>query len=157
MATVVKPPSRVVWDDRKTVFLAGTIDNGASIDWQSRVEKELDDLDVLILNPRRAEWDSSWKQTIDNQPFREQVEWELEGLDRVDEIFVYFAPHSQSPITLLELGLHARKGNVTIVCEKEFWRKGNIEVLAQRYNLSLFEELEEGLAILKDKLNKNPS
>ena len=152
MASTIKPPLNIVWDNRKTIFLAGTIDNGSSIDWQAQVEKELDYLDVLILNPRREEWDSTWEQTIENEQFREQVEWELDGLDQADEIFIYFAANSKSPITLLELGLHASKKNLTIVCEKEFWRRGNIEVVANRYNLPLFQTLEEGLATLKSKL-----
>jgi hypothetical protein len=35
-----------------------------------------------ILNPLRADWDSTWKEEKDFEPFREQTEWELEGLER---------------------------------------------------------------------------
>jgi len=152
MAIVVKPPIRVEWNTNKSVFLAGTIDNGQSIDWQSSVEKSLSDLDILILNPRRDKWDSSWKQSINNPMFKEQVEWELDGLERVNQIFIYFAAHSKSPITLLELGLHASKENVTIVCPQGFWRRGNIEVIAYRYNIPLYETLSEGIASLREKI-----
>ena len=152
MAIVVKPPTKVEWNTNKSVFLAGTIDNGQSIDWQSSVEKSLSDLAILILNPRRNEWDSTWKQSINNPMFKEQVEWELNGLEKVDQIFIYFAAHSKSPITLLELGLYASKNNVTIVCPQGFWRRGNIEVVANRYNIPLYETLEEGLATLRKKM-----
>lgn len=60
MSTIFRAPELVGWDGRRSVFLAGTIDNGDSPDWQKRVETSLSDLDVLVLNPRRSEWGSSW-------------------------------------------------------------------------------------------------
>ena len=155
MAQVIKPPMTVGWNTKKSVFLAGTIDNGDSEDWQSLAENYLSDLDVLILNPRRDQWDSTWEQSISNPKFKEQVEWELEGLERVDQILIYFAPHSKSPISLLELGLNASKNNVTIICPQGFWRRGNIEVLAHRVNSPLYETLDEGLAQLRKRLHNN--
>ncbi|VAW62598.1 hypothetical protein MNBD_GAMMA11-2737 [hydrothermal vent metagenome] len=152
MATIVKPPEKVQWKSLKSVFLAGTIDNGNSTDWQSSLEQSLSDLDVLILNPRRDEWDATWAQPINNPVFKQQVEWELEGLERADYIFIYFAPNSQSPITLLELGLHARKQNIILVCPEGFWRRGNIEVVANRYNIPLYETIEEGRDVLIEQI-----
>src|SRR5687768_13327093 len=41
----------------------------------------------------------------DEEPkFREQVEWELAGLERADLIAMWFAPDTKSPITLLDRG-----------------------------------------------------
>jgi hypothetical protein len=37
---------------------------------------------ILVLNPRREDWDSSWIQSIDNPQFREQVEWEIYALTK---------------------------------------------------------------------------
>lgn len=152
LATTIIPPSKVFWGNRKSVFLAGTIDNGASIDWQSEVESELSDLDIVILNPRRDQWDSDWEQTIKNEQFKEQVEWELNGLDKVDQILIFFAANSKSPISLLELGLHASNNNLIIVCENGFWRRWNIEVVANRYNIPLYDNLSDGIELLKSKL-----
>lgn len=42
------------------------------------------DVECTILNPLRANWDSTWKEDKEFQPFREQTEWELEGLERAD-------------------------------------------------------------------------
>ncbi|EDM76483.1 hypothetical protein PPSIR1_00952 [Plesiocystis pacifica SIR-1] len=93
-------------------------------DWQARVGVALADVpDLLVLNPRRREWDASWRQAIDEPKFRGQVEWELDGLDSADRIAFYFAPDTKAPISLLELGLYARAGRA-IVC----WPEG---VLAQ--------------------------
>jgi hypothetical protein len=152
MANLVKPPEIVNWNGKKSIFLAGTIDNGQSIDWQASVEEALSDLDILILNPRRDEWNATWEQSIENKQFKEQVEWELKGLEKVSQILIYFAPNSKSPISLLELGLHASSGKLTIVCPQGFWRRGNIEVVASRFTIPLYESLEEGLAVIREKL-----
>jgi hypothetical protein len=64
MARVLKPPAPLSFDSAITsVFLAGSIDMGAAEDWQSRVEQGLRDLEIVILNPRREEWDASWVQS----------------------------------------------------------------------------------------------
>ncbi|MEM8860633.1 MAG: nucleoside 2-deoxyribosyltransferase domain-containing protein [Chloroflexota bacterium] len=153
MPTIFKPPTPPIYDGKKSVFLAGTIDNGNSADWQSEVEQLLADEEIIILNPRHDDWDTSWEQTISNPKFKEQVEWELGGLDRADTIFMYFAAGSKSPITLLELGLHAASGKVIIVCPDGFWRRGNLEVLAARYQIPLFQTIEEGIDQLKVMLS----
>ena len=70
---IVKPPKRVTFGEQKTIFLAGSIDNGAAKDWQASVIKSLSKIDVCILNPRRNEWDASWEQSINNPIFKEQV------------------------------------------------------------------------------------
>lgn len=44
---IVKPPHRVPWGEKPSVFLAGTIDNGNSVDWQSQVERALANLGNL--------------------------------------------------------------------------------------------------------------
>ena len=68
---------------------------GTAEDWQSAMTDALRDLDdVVVLNPRRDAWDATWPQTIDFAPFREQVEWELEGLERATIIVMYFAATS---------------------------------------------------------------
>jgi len=154
LLSIIKPPQIVKFDERVSIFLAGTIDNGDSVDWQSEVTKSLAGLDVLILNPRRDEWDSTWEQSITNPKFKEQVEWELDGLDSVDIIFLYFAPNSKSPISLLELGLYASSKKIIIVCPEDFWRLGNIEVVADRYQIPLFNNLNDGLTTLRQTVKR---
>ncbi|MGL4424391.1 MAG: nucleoside 2-deoxyribosyltransferase domain-containing protein, partial [Gemmataceae bacterium] len=105
MARVLKPPVPLDWHpEEHVVFLAGSIEMGRAEDWQSLVEQALADLPIVILNPRRDAWDASWEQSIQNPLFREQVEWELAGLERATVVGMYFAPSTQAPITLLELG-----------------------------------------------------
>ncbi len=153
MATILKPPSPLVFSTlQKSLFLAGSIEMGRAAPWQSRVEESFANSDWVILNPRRDEWDASWVQSIENPQFREQVEWELEAQERASLIIMYFVPDTQSPITLLELGLFARSGKLLVCCPNGFWRRGNIEVTCARYGIPLLESLEEMLTLARQRL-----
>ena len=60
--------------NRFTIFLGGSIEMGKAENWQQRMESELQAPgEVCVFNPRRDDWDSSWKQEIANLPFYEQV------------------------------------------------------------------------------------
>jgi hypothetical protein len=125
-------------DHHPRLFLAGSIEMGAAEDWQTRLTGKLleSGIGCDILNPRRDDWDSSWRQSIDDPQFSEQVRWELNAMERSDVICFYFSPGTQSPITLLELGLWARDcGHTTkiVCCPDGFWRKGNVDVVCDRY------------------------
>jgi len=152
MADIVRAPEPYNLNSKPTVFLAGTIDMGKGENWQPKAEEWLSDLDILILNPRRLDWDSSWKQSIDDPKFREQVEWELTAQEEASVIFMYFAPGSQSPITLLEYGLFAKTGKVILCCPDGYFRKGNLEVTANFYGLPLYEDLIEGLDAVRNTI-----
>ena len=68
MARVVKPPESLESHDlRRSIFLAGSIDQGVAPDWQSQVCDAFASSDVVLLNPRRDEWDATWEQSITNE------------------------------------------------------------------------------------------
>lgn len=146
MAIVYKPPTpltdEMFSEKNQTVFLAGTIYMGDSEDWQQKMCDELND-NYHVFNPRRDEWDSSWKQSIENDQFREQVEWELDALDQCDLIVMCLLPGSQSPISLLELGLHAEHDKMIVYCPEGFWRKGNVDIVCARYGVPQFTDIDE--------------
>ena len=127
---------------RPWVFLAGSIEQGRAELWQDRVADAFESRAGTLLNPRRPEWDASWRQSIDEPRFREQVEWELEALERADSILMYFDPATKAPITLLELGLFARSGKLHVGCPEGYWRKGNVEIVAARWAIPLYDTLE---------------
>lgn len=141
--TVVYPPTRSFPSSRPSVFLAGSIEMGAAIDWQAQLIAALDNLPITVFNPRRKDWDSSWAQTKDNPQFREQVEWELDHLERADVIALYLDPATKSPISLLELGLHAGGENLIVCCPPGFWRKGNVDIVCERYGIAQVETLDD--------------
>ncbi|MEJ7599917.1 MAG: nucleoside 2-deoxyribosyltransferase domain-containing protein [Kofleriaceae bacterium] len=147
---VIKPPHPPALTARdRVVFLAGSIEMGAAEDWQARLTAALGDRDLVVLNPRRDEWDASWRQSIEEPKFREQVEWELAGLERADVIAMWFAPETRAPITLLELGLHARDGKLVVGCPAGFWRRGNIEVVCARHGVPLVAAWSDFVAKLE--------
>lgn len=132
-----------------TIFLAGSIDMGLTIDWQSAVVERFRDKKVTFFNPRRDEWDLSWKQVQSATNFNEQVNWEMNNLEDCDIIFMHFEEKSKAPISLLELGLNAASGKMIVVCPDGFWRKGNVEIVCTRYNIPLFNTLEDGMGALE--------
>ena len=149
----IKPPMNTEPEGTK-IFLAGSIEMGISEDWQSKVAKRFETHPVTFFNPRRDEWDSSWKQEQKESNFNEQVNWEMNNLEDCDIIFMYFDPGTKSPISLLELGLHASDGKMIVVCPNGFWRKGNVEIVCTRFNIPLFNSLEDGMGSLESKIRQ---
>src|SRR5208282_2781561 len=149
MAKVVKPPASYDTTGKYTIFLAGTIDMGEALDWQKMVEESLSNFgdEVVILNPRRDDWDSSWEQSLDDPNFVEQVNWELDGQKAADFIVFCFAMNEEeakkakAPITLLELGMFHNKQAV-ICCPQGFYRKGNVDIVAKRFGIPVYEDFD---------------
>jgi hypothetical protein len=133
-----------------TVFLAGSIEMGAAENWQDRAAKMLEGTGWTILNPRRDDWDDSWEQKITHPAFNEQVTWELQGLEICEKAIVYFDPNTKAPITLLELGLLAQMApeKVIVVCPPGFYRKGNVDIVCDRYRIKQVSSLEEACRLL---------
>ena len=127
---------------KRVIFLTGSIEMGAAEDWQAKVTEALLSFDGYLLNPRRDDWDSSWVQDISDDQFRWQVDWELDSLHCADLVLMYFGPATKSPISLLELGLLADKHKTLVACPAGFWRRGNVQVLCNRYNIPLGDSLD---------------
>ena len=101
-----------------TVFLAGSIEQDKAEKWQEKVISSLADCDITIFNPRREAWDSSWSNTIE---------------------------HSESPVTLMELGMQARAipmPKIIVCCPDGYWRKGNVDIVCRRQNIKQVDSLE---------------
>ncbi len=127
---------------------------GSAEDWQTEIAYGLKFAPGTILNPHRTDWDSSWEQNIDNEQFNQQVTWELNALDAADVIIFHFDPATKSPITLLELGLYAKSSKLIVHCPKGFWRKGNVDIVCQRFSVKQVNSWEELLQITYERLYK---
>lgn len=140
---ILKAPTPLAWTIRqKAVFLAGSIDMGAAPNWQEWMEQALSQMsEVVVLNPRRDDWDSTWVQRKSHPQFREQVEWELDALERCDLIAMNFSAGSYAPITLLELGLNATAAKIIVCCPDGYQRKGNVEIVCERKGIQMVETL----------------
>lgn len=157
MTRVIKAPEKYDAGSAVTIFLGGSIDMGAAENWQERLTRDLSDYadeDLILLNPRRDDWDSSWVQDpTPGTQFYEQVDWELNQQEDANAIVYYFAADSKSPITLLELGLFGigitGMTAVVVCCPKEFYRYGNVKMVCDRYGISMVETYEELLKTLR--------
>ena len=157
MAIIYKAPQQISRENESKcrIFLAGSIDMGKSENWQQRLERELKDYDVVICNPRRDDWDSSWVQSINNPQFNEQVTWELTNIERSDLVVFYFDPNGQAPITLMELGLCAgREQHAIVCCPDGYWRKGNVEMICDRYEIPLCNTIDDLINLVKVDLEE---
>lgn len=152
-ARVISAPQPLVNEDEwPIVYLGGTIDMGDSEDWQTRAVELLAGERVLIANPRRADWDAAWLPIADEPHFREQVEWELEALEVADVVVLHLASGSKSPISLLELGLHARGGRLIVLCAADYFRKGNVDITAERYGIEQASSVEDLVGRVRRRL-----
>jgi nucleoside 2-deoxyribosyltransferase len=141
----VKAPNKL-----KTIFLAGSIEMGKAEMWQERLAKEVADTDAVLFNPRRDDWDLSWKQDpTPGTQFHEQVSWELEHIRKADLVVFYFDPNTHSPITLMELGYVIGSGKQALVCCPDgYFRKGNVVITSELTRtpvLDTFDELIAGI------------
>lgn len=143
---ILYAPQNIAYRDRnkKSIFLAGSIEMGTAEDWQTIVGNTLSHK-FNILNPRRKDWDSSWIQSYDNPQFFQQVNWEINALEKADYILMYFDPNTKSPISLLELGMHLKSDKLIVVCPDGFYRKGNVEAVCSIYDVILYDILEEAI------------
>lgn len=120
------------------VFLAGTIDNGDSENWQEELIRTINGVELMrsvnIYNPRREQWPSS----NDHNEIDKQIEWELYHLEKADLIVMNILANSKSPISLMELGLFAKEGRLVVFCPKTFYRYDNVRVVCKRYGVPLF-------------------
>lgn len=124
-----------------SIFLAGTIDDGNSTDWQAKyieqmksIYDNLDDCCLIIYNPRRNNWDEN---DLDYQ-----IQWELEHMEMASMIFMNLLPNSKSPISLMELGLFAHTNKLRVVCPKEFYRYHNVKAVCDKYLIPFKEKFE---------------
>lgn len=152
MTPISAPDPLANEDQQPRVFLAGAIDGNHADRWQDRAITALEDMPGTVLNPRRDAWDASWGNDLDDPRFAEQVQWELDGLERADVILCWLPAGSMAPISLLELGLHARSGKVLVGCEPVFYRHGNVAAVCQRYGIPLYSTWADAINALRLKL-----
>ena len=143
--------------DQYRIFLGGSIEMGAAEHWQERLATALGGYpdSIILLNPRRDDWDSSWVQDpTSGTQFHEQVSWELLHQENSSLAVYYFDPATKSPITLLELGAFGLQDTrATIVCcPTNFWRYGNVAVFCARYGIPLVHNFDELVLYVNDKI-----
>lgn len=141
---------------RPWLFLAGAIDQGRAMRWQDSAVAALRDLPGTALNPRREAWDATWGTDLDDPRFAAQVAWELDALEAADLVLCWMPAGAQAPVSLLELGLHARRGRLVVGCEPGFHRRGNVRAVCARHTVPLADTLADALALVRRRLGDQP-
>ena len=144
------------------LFLAGSINNGASQDWQAQVVEGLKDLpDLVIYNPRRPNWNPNLAEE-DEMGLRRQIRWELEHLREADLVFFYFDEAGFSPVSMLELGFclpvfcpYVKRGNLIVTAHPQAPRRTNLEITLWDFGFPLLS-YDAGLNELWKKLKGYP-
>lgn len=108
---------------------------GTARDWQAEVEEYYADTGVVLVNPRRDDWDPTWEQKVENPHFYQQVKWEMNAIAASDAVLFVFEPGTKSPISIGELYMCAatRPDEIVVVCPDGFWRKGNIDIVLEHF------------------------
>jgi hypothetical protein len=63
-----------------------------------------------------------------------------------------FDPKTMSPISLLELGLHSKSNKMVVMCPEGFWRKGNVDIVCEKYNIKQVKNIDELVEYIYEKL-----
>lgn len=137
----------ISWKDKNvkffstcSLFLAGTIDNGDSTDWQKELIDYLSNYGmpyVILYNPRR----NYWNKNASDKETHNQIDWEQKYLDDCDYIIMVLQDNSKSPISLMELGQYSKSGKIIVFCNENFYRYQNVKYLCEKENIPLINNI----------------
>lgn len=137
--------------DKPSVILYGSIEK---LDWREDFAASLSDLPVIVLNPNRADWDSTWVEDISCSKFKEQVEWEMDYAQVADVIAFHFGSATAAPISLLELGMYAGTGKVVVHCDPGYPKLGNVQIVCAKYAIPMVSEMDELKELVRTRLQE---
>jgi len=104
------------------LFLAGGITGTPN--WQQEIVKLLDATDLVLLNPRRANFPIG-----DPDAAQEQIQWEHKHLRMADAILFWFPKETLRPIVLYELGAWSMTDKPIFVgVHPDYARRQDVEI-----------------------------
>lgn len=109
-------------ENEKSLFLGGGITNCP--DWQSELIGLLKEDDLVLLNPRRANFPMG-----DPNASKEQIKWEYRHLRKANAIMFWFPKETLCPIVLYELGAHSMTNKPLFIgVHSDYARKLDVEI-----------------------------
>ena len=136
--------------NEKSLFLAGGITNCS--DWQKELVNMLKEIDLVILNPRRKNYDSK-EENIDEK----QIKWESEHLNKATAVLFWFTKETLCPITLYELGKKSALNKpIFIGVHPEYARRRDVEIQTKliRPEIKIVYSLKDLAKQIKDWVRK---
>lgn len=84
------------------------------------------------------------------------MNWELAGMENADVLAVFFGTDTEAPITLMELGLAARERGTkcVVACVEGYKKKGNVQVVCERYGIKFVNDEEQLIQAVLEKLKE---
>lgn len=145
---IVKPNDDLTEIDPKSlkIFLAG----GMKKPWRKELTDKLSELDIdfTIIDPSIDNWEKDiGEETIENEKYIEQTNWEHDGLDKADVQIFHFDDTSLSPITLFELGMFVGRDSIMYL-EDNYEKKSYVEYIALRFNVPIVKTLNEVVSLI---------
>lgn len=119
----IQDPEKPLRDfDEISYFMAGGITGCPG--WQDDVREFMQEEDVILVNPRRKDFDA-----LDPDAEVAQIAWEAKYLQEVDRIMFWFPKETLCPITLFELGAwsHSEKP-ILVGVHPDYKRKRDVEI-----------------------------
>lgn len=126
-----------------SIFLSGFI-SPADDCWRDKLSAVLSHLPVTIINPLRRDWDHTWKASLGDSKFVNQVTWELNALEQTDIVVVNLGTKTEASISLMELGFVAGlQKRIVVCCADEYKNSGNVQVFCRKLGITVAKTLEE--------------
>ena len=121
-----------------SVFLAGGI--SGCPDWQKEFADKLRDTDLIVYNPRRADFPMG-----DKEAGLRQIKWEAHYLEKASCIIFWFPKETVCPIVLFELGSWSMTEKPIFVgCHPDYSRRFDVEtqLAIRRPNVKVVYDLK---------------
>lgn len=158
--TVASVPSLYIPENGPKIFLAGSMDNDNEENWRKETidyinkswfEDRTNTESITIYNPKRNE---GWSVDLEN----EQATWNISMLNIADYIILYLTGDSVSPVSLLELGLHARDKKLFLAINDDYLRKNIAKFYYSCYGYNrIYSSIQEMVDVIKNNWNKGDS
>ncbi|KAH6886283.1 hypothetical protein B0T10DRAFT_490939 [Thelonectria olida] len=132
-AQIILAPSRPEQTHRRSIFLAGTTTATGEADWREALSKALADQPVTIFNPKRDDWDSSWREDSSDERWAEQIQWELDMQHQANIVVVLFHGVTAAPVSLAEMGMASQTGKLIACALDGYSKRGYVEAVCWKY------------------------
>lgn len=132
------------WD--KTIFLAGSINNGETEDWQQEIGEFFEKQKFRVFNPRRKDWNKEQNVSEITDYLKTQINWELDHLHKCSHVLFYFRDDKLAPISLLELGLafcNFHVSNIYVIIDPSYPRMANVITTCEFYGIDTYGNFEQ--------------
>ncbi|CAM1505835.1 Fc.00g114720.m01.CDS01 [Cosmosporella sp. VM-42] len=150
---VITAPDRLPVTGEITIFLAGTTTDTGDGDWREFLMDALSDFPITFFDPKRNDWDSTWKEDLSDERWAEQVQWEMDMQAKADVVVFFFHSATLAPVSMLELGLCAERA---VVCALDgYSKRGNVQAVCERFQSPFVSTLAELQAKMLDVLDSH--